>query len=173
MPFIGEVFFSQYALTYIAFILVAPAVFYYLYRTKYGLTLRCIGENPEAVDMKGVRIARYQYLALVFGGMMSGAGGAFLTLASAGLFVPDMTGGRGWIAFALVIFGDWKPFRILIGTLFFGFLETFQQQMQGLGVQFPHQFLLALPYLFTIIATIIGRRRSGAPIALGIPYRRD
>jgi len=172
IPFIGEVLFSQYLLSYIAFLVVLPGIFFFLYRTKYGLNLRCIGENPEAMDMKGVKVSRYQYLALLFGGMMAGAGGAFLTLASAGLFVSEIIGGRGWIAIAIVIFGDWKPFRIMLAALFFGLLDTFQLQIQGIGVQFPYQILLTLPYILTIVAVAIGRRRAGAPIHLGIPYKR-
>jgi general nucleoside transport system permease protein len=172
IPFIGEVLFSQYMLSYLAFLVLLPGLVFYLYKTKYGLNLRCLGENPEAMDMKGVSVSRYQYLALIFGGMMAGAGGAFLTLASAGLFVPEIVGGRGWIAIAIVIFGDWKPFRIMLGALFFGLLDTFQLQIQGIGVKFPYQILLTLPYILTIVAVSIGRKRSGSPIHLGIPYKR-
>ncbi len=172
IPFIGEVLFSSYMLSYLAFLVLLPGIFFYLYKTKYGLNLRCLGENPESMDMKGVRVGRYQYLALLFGGMMAGAGGAYLTLASAGLFVPEIIGGRGWIAIAIVIFGDWKPFRIMLAALFFGLLDTFQLQIQGIGVRFPYQILLTLPYLLTIVAVTIGRKRSGAPIHLGIPYKR-
>jgi general nucleoside transport system permease protein len=137
------------------------------------LALRCLGENPRAVDMKGLNIHVYQYLAVIFGGMMAGVGGAFLTLASAGLFVPDISAGRGWIAIAIVIFGSWKPFNILWASLFFGLLDTFQLQIQGIGVKFPYQILLALPYVLTIVAIILSRNQSGAPIALGVPYQRE
>jgi len=172
IPVVGEVFFSQYPLTYIALLMV-PALLFFLYRTKYGLILRCVGENPRAVDMKGVSVPLTQYLSLLFGGMMAGAGGAFLTVASAGIFVPDISAGRGWIAIAIVIFGDWKPVRILFASFFFGFLESLQQLIQGLGIQFPYQILLALPYLCTVIALVLGRTRSGAPLSLGINYSRE
>lgn len=172
LPVIGELFFAHHMLTYIAFLLV-PAIYLFLYRTKYGLTLRCLGENPRAVDMKGVNIALYQYLAVIFGGMLSGLGGGFLTLASAGLFVPAIAAGRGWIAIAIVIFGNWKPLNILLAALFFGFLDSFQLQIQGIGVQLPYQLLLAMPYTLTILALVVSRHRSGMPLALGVPYIRE
>lgn len=172
IPFVGKVLFSQYLLTYIAFLVILPGICFYLYRTKYGLNLRCVGENPEAMDMKGVSVSRFQYLSLVFGGMMAGAGGAFLTLASSGLFVPEIIGGRGWIAIAIVIFGDWKPVRIMLATLFFGLIDSFQLQIQGIGIRIPYQILLTLPYILTIVAITIGRKKTGAPLHLGLPYKR-
>jgi simple sugar transport system permease protein len=172
IPFLGKILFSQYALTYLAFILV-PIVTFFLYRTKYGLEVRSVGENPRAVDMKGISVPVRQYLAIMFGGVMSGLGGAFLTLASAGLFVPEISGGRGWIALAIVIFGNWIPFRIVLGALFFGLIDSIQLSLQAVGVELPYQLLLAAPYVFTILALVVGRGRSRAPLALGIPYNRD
>lgn len=172
IPVVGQIVFSQQLLTYIAFLLV-PAVSFFLYRTKYGLELRSLGDNPRALDMKGLSVAARQYVAVVFGGMLSGLGGAFLTLASSGLFVPDISGGRGWIAFALVIFGRWRPSLILLGALFFGLIESFQLALQAVGVALPYQLLLALPYLLTIAALVVNRRSAQAPLALGIPYHRE
>jgi simple sugar transport system permease protein len=172
IPFLGRILFSQHALTYLAFLLV-PVIAFFLYRTKYGLELRSVGENPRAVDMKGISVPVRQYMAVMFGGMMSGLGGAFLTLASAGLFVPEISGGRGWIALAIVIFGNWRPARIVVGALFFGLIDSFQLSLQAVGVELPYQLLLALPYLFTILALVVGRGRSRAPLALGIPYNRE
>ena len=172
IPVLGTILFSQHALSYIAFLLV-PAIFYFLYRTKYGLALRCLGENPRTVDMKGLSVNTYQYLALIFGGIMSGIGGSFLTLASAGLFVGDIAAGRGWIAIAIVIFGNWKPTGIMWATLFFALLNSFQMQFQSLNIQLPYQVVLALPYILTILALIFSRRKLGAPLSLGIPYNRE
>lgn len=172
IPVLGTILFSQHALSYIAFLLV-PAIFYFLYRTKYGLALRCLGENPRTVDMKGLSVNTYQYLALIFGGIMSGIGGSFLTLASAGLFVGDIAAGRGWIAIAIVIFGNWKPTGIMWATLFFALLNSFQMQFQSLNIQLPYQVVLALPYILTILALIFSRRKQGAPLSLGIPYNRE
>jgi len=172
IPVLGPTLFSQHALSYIAFLMV-PAIFYFLHRTKYGLALRCLGENPRTVDMKGLSVNTYQYLALIFGGIMSGVGGSFLTLASAGLFVGDIAAGRGWIAIAIVIFGNWKSTGIMWATLFFALLNSFQMQFQSLDIQIPYQVVLALPYVLTIFALIFSRRKQGAPLSLGIPYNRE
>ncbi len=172
IPFFGEFLFNQHILTYLAIFLVL-LLHLFLNRTKYGLVLRSIGDNPRAVDMKGVNVTLYQFLGVVFGGMMAGLGGSFLTLASAGLYSPGMVAGRGWIALAIVILGNWKPVNILWAALFFGFLDTFQLQVQGIGVDFPYQILLSLPYVLTIVVLVYGRAKSGVPIALGIPYLRE
>ena len=172
IPFFGEVVFSQYTLTYVALILV-PVIAFFMFRTRFGLTLRCVGENPRAVDMRGINVMKYKYLAVFFGGMMSGLAGAFLTEASAGLFVPNIAAGRGWIAIAIVIFGGWRPYPILFAALFFGFLDSLQLQVQGIGIQFPYQILLAMPYVLTIVAIILRGTRTGEPISLGIPYQRE
>jgi len=172
IPFIGEVLFSQHLLTYIALVLV-PATYFLLYRTKYGLELRGIGDNPRAVDMRGINNIRRQVLAVTFGGMMAGLGGAFLTLAATGLFVPEVSAGRGWIAIAVVIFGNWRPQWILIGALLFGLVESIQLSLQAVGVKVAHEFLLGLPYLLTIVALVFNRSRSQSPLALGIPYHRE
>jgi simple sugar transport system permease protein len=154
-------------------LLLVPAISIFLYRTKYGLELRGLGDNPRAVDMKGVNITVRQYLAVMFGGMMAGLGGAFLTQVAAGIFVPQISAGRGWIALAIVIFGNWRPLWILLGALFFGFIDSFQLSLQAVGVDLPYQLLLALPYLLTILALVINRSRSQAPLSLGIPYHRE
>jgi len=172
IPVLGRVFFSQYLLTYFAFLMV-PCMWFFLYKTKYGLELRCLGENPRAIDMKGINITRLQYITVIAGGMLGGLGGAFLTIASAGIFVPEISAGRGWLAIVVVIAGNWLPFRILMATLIFSFLDAFQLQAQSLGVQFPYQILLALPYVAAIVLIIVSRARSEAPSALGVPYFRE
>jgi ABC-type uncharacterized transport system permease subunit len=172
IPILGEVLFSQYLLTYLAFLLV-PAMWFFLYRTKYGLEIRCLGENPRAIDMKGINITRLQYITVIVGGMLGALGGAFLTIASAGIFVPEISAGRGWLAIVVVIAGNWRPFRIMFATLIFSFLDAFQLQAQGLGVQFPYQILLALPYVLAILLMIGSRAQSEEPAALGIPYFRE
>ncbi len=172
LPYIGEILFSQRWLTYFAFLMV-PIIWFFLYRTKYGLQIRSVGENPKAVDTKGVNVARLQYLATIFGGVMAGLGGAFLTLAATPRFVPGISGGRGWLAIVIVIAGNWLPWRITLAALIFAFLDAFQLHVQGVGVQIPYQILLALPYLFAIIAMMGSRARSEAPSSLGVPYIRE
>ncbi len=172
IPILGDALFNHNILVYTAYLCV-PLIAIFLNRSKYGLILRCIGENPRAVDMKGINVTAYQYKAVMFGGMMSGAGGAFLSLAATGMWLPDITSGRGWIAFAIVIFGNWRPRNIMLAALFFGFLDSLQLQIQGIGIQFPYQILLALPYVLTIFALLWKKRRSLEPMALGVPYSRE
>lgn len=172
IPVLGEILFSQSALTYLA-LAMTVAVWFFLYRTKHGLQIRGVGENPRAIDMKGVSVSRLRYLAVIFGGLMAGVGGAYLSLVSVGLFVPGMTAGRGWLALVVVIAGNWKPFRILLAAMIFGLLDSFQLLVQGTGGDLPHQIFLALPYVAAIVLLIGGRIRSRAPLALGTPYRRD
>ena len=171
IPFLGPVLFQQKALTYLA-LLAVPAVWVFLYRTRPGLDLRCCGENPKALDIKGLNVAARQYGAVVFGGMMAGAGGAFLTLAGSARFVPEITSGRGWLAIVIVIAGMWRPVPVLGATLAFSFLDALQLQIQGIGVAIPYQLLLAMPYICAILALAIRRSHSGAPAMLGIPYWR-
>lgn len=172
IPFLGPIFFSQHLLTYLAFLMVL-IIALFLYRTHWGLELRGIGDNPRALDMKGVSVSRYQYLAVLFGGAMAGLGGAFLTQASTGIFVPQISAGRGWIAIAIVIFGNWKPAWILLGCLFFGFVDSTQLSLQAIGVELPYQLLLSLPYVLTILALVVNRARSESPLSLGRPYIRE
>jgi|SRR3989337_1327457 len=172
IPYLGEVFFSHRWLTYLAFALV-PMIWFFLYRTKYGLEIRCVGENPRAIDVRGVNVARLQYLATIFGGLMAGVAGSFLTLAASPRFVPEISAGRGWLAIVIVIAGNWMPWRIMFAALLFAFLDAFQLHVQGVGVLIPYQILLAIPYVFAILAMMGSRARSEAPRHLGVPYLRE
>lgn len=172
IPVLGEVFFSQQALTYFA-LLMTPVVSFFLYRTRYGLEIRACGENPRALDVKGVNVTRLQYGAAVFAGVMAAIGGAFLTLASAGMFLTDMSGGRGWLAIVMVLAGNWRPAGILVAGLIFSLLDSLQYTVQGIGVQFPYQILLALPYIAAIVLLVARRTRSEAPGFLGRAYLRE
>jgi len=172
LPWIGEILFNQKPLTYVALAMV-PIVWFILYRTKYGLEIRCLGENPKVLDSKGLSVTGRQYAAVIFGGMMSGLGGAFVTVGLTERFVPEITAGRGWLAIVIVIAGNWRPGGILIAALAFAFLEAFQLQVQGVGVQIPYQILLALPYVVAILAMMLYRARSEEPKRLGVPYFRE
>lgn len=173
IPIAGRIFFDQTLLTYWAFAMVL-AVWFFLYRTKYGLEVRCIGENPQAIDMKGLSVTLRQYLALMFGGAMSGLAGAHLVLVLSGRFSPDMSGGRGWLALVIIIAANWLPGRILIAVLVFAFLEAFQLHAQGFGFsEVPYQVFLALPYVAAIIAMMVLRGRSNQPQHLGVTYHRE
>lgn len=165
--------FHQYPLTYLGFALV-PLVWWALYRTRFGLRLRAAGESPEAADMAGVDVFRVRYVALVVGGALMGMAGAFLSLAQLGAFTFGIIAGRGWVAVALVIFGNWNPIKVFAGALLFGLVQAIQLRLQAEGITVvPYEVLLALPYLVTIAALVIASRDASYPAALLKPYRRE
>ena len=162
---------------YIAFLLV-PLVWYVLYKTPFGLRLRSVGENPEAADAAGVRVARMRYAGVLLSGVLAGIGGAYLSIGQSSLFTRNMTSGRGFIALAALIFGKWRPVQTMLACLLFGFTEAMTIQMQGVvklpsGEDIPVQFIQMVPYVLTIIvlAGFIGSSRP--PRALGIPYQKE
>ncbi len=174
VPVLGTLL-RQYLLTYIAFLGLVPLAWWLLYHTRLGLHIRAAGENPEAVDAAGVDVFRVRYLALAIGGGLIAAGGAFLSLAQLGSFTHGMVSGRGWVALALVIFGNWDPIKVMIGSLIFGGTFALQLRLQTLGwdLVVPYETFLALPYLVTIAALILAGRNATYPAALLKPYRRD
>ena len=172
IPLIGPALFRQYSLTYIAWLLV-PAVSILLYKTKIGLKIRTVGENPVVADTVGVNVALTRTLCLVAGGAFMGVGGAFLTLAHQNMFLIDVIGGRGWVAIAMVIFGNWDPVKGTIGALIFGFLDGLQLRLQNVGLVIPFHVFLMVPYLLTIFALIGVSRRATVPAGLLKPYRRE
>ncbi len=129
--------------------------------------------NPEAADIAGVNVAAVRYRALALGGALMGLAGAFLSLAQLGAFAHGMVGGRGWVAIALVIFGNWQPSKVLAGALLFGFLQALQLRLQAEGVNLPYEALLALPYLVTILILALTGRNAAYPKALPKPYYRE
>lgn len=171
---IGAIF-NQYGLTYVAFLLVAPATWWLIGKTPFGLSIRAVGENPEAADAAGISVARVRYASLMIGGGLMAAGGAFLTLAVLGAFTLDIIAGRGWVCLALVIFGRWGIWRGVLGALIFAFVYSLGlrlQIMQGFeGV--PQELMLALPYLAVIAALALSGRNAPYPGAYLKPYRRS
>ena len=172
IPLIGPGLFTQYSLTYVAWLLI-PVLSILLYKTKIGLKIRTVGENPVVADTVGVNVTLTRTLCLVAGGALMGIGGAFLTLAHQNMFLIDVIGGRGWVAIAMVIFGNWDPVKGTIGALIFGFLDGLQLRLQGVGVAIPFHIFLMIPYLLTIVALISVSRRAAVPAALLKPYRRE
>jgi simple sugar transport system permease protein len=122
----------------------------FIYKTNYGLKIRASGEYPAAASSMGINIYFTRYVCVILGGMFAGLGGTFLVL-DLGVFVDNMTGGRGFVALACVIFGRWKPFYVMAGALIFGIADAFQLRLQALGYNFPHELLLTMPYVLTII----------------------
>jgi simple sugar transport system permease protein len=172
LPVVGPILFQQYWLTWLALGLV-PATAWLLYRTHLGLAIRTVGENPKAAEVAGVSVVGVRYLCLVVGGSLMALGGAFLSLAQFNMFLFGMVAGRGWIALALVVFGNWRPWKCLGGTLLFGGLDALQLRLQAVGFKaVPYQFFLILPYVLTIVALISVSRRAAYPAALLLPYKR-
>jgi simple sugar transport system permease protein len=172
IPLIGPGLFTQYSLTYIAWILI-PLMSILLYKTKVGLKIRTVGENPVVADTVGVNVNLTRTLCLVAGGALMGIGGAFLTLAHQNMFLIDVIGGRGWVAIAMVIFGNWDPVKGTIGALIFGLLDGLQLRLQSVGVAIPFHIFLMIPYLLTIVALISVSRKAAVPAGLLKPYRRE
>jgi simple sugar transport system permease protein len=172
IPIIGSGLFKQYTLTYIALLLV-PAISILLYKTKVGLKIRTVGENPIVADTVGVNVTLTRTLCLVAGGALMGIGGAFLTLAHQNMFLIDVIGGRGWVAIAMVIFGNWDPVKGMLGALIFGCLDGLQLRLQGLGIKLSFHLFLMIPYLLTIVALVSVSRKASVPAGLLKPYRRE
>lgn len=166
---------QQYLLTYITFLVIVPLAWWILYKTSFGLKIRSVGENPEAADAAGVNIFAIRYAACAIGGGLMAAGGAFLSLAQLGAFTHGIIAGRGWVAIAIVIFGNWNPVRAMWGALIFGGTYALQLRLQTMGLQLPipYETFLALPYIVTIIALVIAGRNASYPAALLKPYRRE
>lgn len=154
----------------IAFVLV-PVTWYVLDRTRFGLRLRAVGENPEAADTAGVDVGRVRYLGVMLSGALAAIGGAYLSIGQASLFTRNMSAGRGFIALAALIFGNWRPVPTMLACLLFGAAEALSIQMQGVS-KVPVQFVQMIPYVLTLVvlAGFIGKSRP--PRALGLPYQK-
>ena len=169
IPLIGPILFQQSFIVYLMYAVVA-LVWFGLYRTRWGLRLRAVGEHPQAADTVGIKVAATRYRAVLLGGAVAGLGGAFYTLVSVPRFNQEMTAGAGFIALAAVIFGKWDPIRATLAALLFGFATNLQGVLSVIGSPVPSQFMLMLPYVVTIfaVAGLVGRSRP--PAADGEPY---
>ncbi len=171
IPFLGPVLFDHNGLVYTAFLLV-PLTGFILFKTSWGLNVRAVGNKPEAADTLGVSVVLIRYQCLIVGGMLAALAGAFLTIGQANMYADNITAGRGFIAIALVYFGRWSPWGILLGSLLFSLADSFQSMVQVLGINFPYELAVILPYMVTIIALAISYGRVWAPAALGKPFQR-
>lgn len=161
---------------YISYFLV-PLAAWYFYKTRSGLFLRAMGENPAAVDAAGINVFGLRYLYIVVGGALAGVAGAYLSLAYAPSWLENMTAGRGWIAVALVIFALWDPWRAMAGSYLFGGIDALGFNLQVLGVPVSGFILNMLPYIFTVLVLVLVLKRRGgrsaSPQALGLSYDRE
>lgn len=172
IPVLGSMIFNQNLFVYGALIMVVIST-YYLFYTRHGLRARAVGEHPRAADTLGINVYRTRYINVTMAGMVAGFGGAWFTLGSVGRFDEGMTGGRGFIGLAAMIFGRWHPVGALAAALVFGFADSLQQKLALLQTPIPSEFLAMAPYIVTIIvvAGLIGRAR--APAADGKPYVKE
>ncbi len=179
-PIIGQIYSELISghniLVYFAAVAV-PVTAWILYRTRFGLRLRAVGENPAAVDTAGISVVWMRYRALMVTGLLCGIAGTYMSVAHNASFVRDMTAGKGFLALAALIFAKWRPVPVLLTCLLFGFLEALEARMQGVEIPgigtIPVQFIQALPYVLTVVllAGFIGK--AIAPKAIGVPYVKE
>lgn len=175
LPVLGPLLFSHDFLVYFAVAMVV-VITWFLNRSRAGLVLRAVGDSHDAAHAIGYSVIRIRYMAVLFGGMMAGLGGAYLSLAYTPMWIEQMTAGRGWIALALVVFAAWRPARVLVGAYLFGGVTILQLHAQGGAfINIPSQFLSMLPYIATIVVLTLmssGAARHGlqAPACLGRPF---
>ncbi len=172
IPFIGPVFFNHLPLVYLGYIMV-PLVFYILYRTTWGLKIRAVGDHPHAADTVGISVAKVRYITIIFSGALSGLAGAFLSIGLLGTFMENMTAGRGFIAYTAIVFGKWQPVGVALGTLLFGAADALQLRIQAINPNIPYQFLIAFPYIVTLIALISVVGKASWPASYGNPFKRE
>jgi len=172
IPIVGAILFDNRPIVYLMLLLV-PLVHFVLFYTPWGLRTRAVGEHPRAADTVGIDVFRIRYVNVIVGGMIAGLAGAWFSLETVGSFEDLMTGGKGFIALAAMIFGNWTPFGAFAGALLFGFAEALEIKLQILDAPIPHQFLSMVPYFATMIvmAGLIGR--TVPPAADGQPYEKQ
>lgn len=172
LPVVGEILFYHTPLTYLAF-LILPIASWILFRTRWGLHINAVGEYPRAADSLGVSVPGVRYLTIIISGMLAGIGGAYLSISQLDSFVEGMTGGRGFIALAIVIVAKWFPYRAAGVALLFGAIEALSLRIEALGFPVSFQILRMLPYLLTLLvyAGVVGNTRM--PAAITLPYTKD
>jgi simple sugar transport system permease protein len=177
IPIVGKLLFAQDPIFYIS-IMLTIALWYFVFKTRAGLTLRSVGDNHGSAHALGINVLKVRYLAVMFGGACAGLAGAHLSLVYTPQWTENMTAGRGWIALALVVFASWRPFRIVAGAYLFGAVTIAQFHVQAQGIAIPSQLLSALPYLATIVVLVListNKRMTmkNTPASLGKPFVPD
>ena len=175
IPLIGRMLFAQDILVYLSFALFG-LVAWVLLKSRIGLIIQAVGENPDAASAMGLPVLRVRTLAVLFGGAMAGLAGGYLSLAYTPMWAESMTAGRGWIALALVVFASWRVFRVLLGAYLFGLASIIHLVAQGIGLSIPSNLLAMLPYVATILVLVLLSRdaiktRLFAPVSLGKPWQ--
>jgi ABC-type uncharacterized transport system permease subunit len=171
IPVLGEIFLGHSILVYSAFALV-PVAWWVLNKTTWGLSIRAVGQNPQAADTLGISVNRVRYFTVTLGGLLAGVAGASLSISLLNIFQEGMTNGQGFIAVALVYFGSWTPVGVLAGAMLFSLVNALQLWVQVLGLNIPSDVAVMLPYLLTIMALAFPFRRALQPSALTKPFER-
>ncbi|HEX7007566.1 MAG TPA: ABC transporter permease [Alphaproteobacteria bacterium] len=169
LEFVGPILFNQPALIYVG-LAAAPLLYWFLYRTSWGLEIRAVGENPAAADSAGVDVVGIRYASVLFGGAMAAIGGAYLSVVALAGFVEDMVAGRGFIAIACVVFGRWNPLAVMLAALFFGMADSAQIRLQALNPDVPYQFFVMMPYALAVVFLVFFAGRAQLPAALAQPF---
>ncbi|GFN22117.1 ABC transporter permease [Thermanaeromonas sp. C210] len=172
IPVLGTVLFKHNILVYLGLLMV-PLTYAVLFHTTWGLKIRAVGEHPQAADTLGINVYLVRYACIILSCVLASLGGASLTVGGLRYFMDNMTAGRGFIAFAAVIFGRYNPWGALIATLLFGFTDAFQLRMQAMGLDLPYHLFLMLPYVVTLVVLVFMIGRSVVPRSQGIPYVRE
>ena len=176
IPIIGKALFDQSIYVQLA-IIIAIAAFFYMKKTKWGLNMRAVGENPAAADASGINVTLYKYVHILMGGFLCGMGGAYLSVVFLTTWQDNVTAGAGWIAVALIIFSTWNPLKAILAAYLFGMLKGLNFKMQGWGIQVSSQLLDMIPYAATVIVLIIitlrKKKEYQPPKSLGNPYFRE
>ncbi|TRO60712.1 ABC transporter permease [Candidatus Bathyarchaeota archaeon] len=170
IPVIGAIIGTHSPLVYLMPVITLLS-YYVLFKTPFGLRIRAVGEHPTAAETAGINVYRIKYICIILSGMLAGLGGAFLSLSHLNLFTRGMTGGRGFIAIAAMIFGKWMPFGVFLSGLLFGFADALQMRLQSLGI-LPPQIILMIPYLLTvaILAGVVGKATAPSDYK---PYKKE
>lgn len=172
IPVIGQVIFSQNIVSYITYLIV-PVVFFVLYKTALGLTVRSCGENPEAVEVAGINVRRVRFLAVLVAGCFGGVAGAYYSLCNVGMYNSEIISGRGWIAFGICFLGNWNPVGALIFGVIFGISDAVGTYVKALGnIGIPSELFSALPYFLVIVLTAL-KKQFNVPAKLGTNYIRE
>lgn len=172
IPIIGVSLFNQNVIVYLAF-MVVPLFHFIFKRTSWGLDIDAVGEQPRAADAAGLNVGLIRSIATTFGGLMAGFAGAYLTLALYSLYTDDLSVGLGWMAIAVVVFGRWRPWGILGGSLIFGAANALQFRLQAMNFPIPYHFMLMMPFIVTLLIVIFFIRGASGPSALTKPYSRS
>ena len=172
IPIIGQILFSQNVITYLTWILV-PVIFFVIYKTSLGLSMRSCGENPEAADAAGINVTRTRFLAVLVAGCLGGVAGAYYSVCNVGMYNAQIIGGRGWIAFGICFLGNWNPVGALIFGIVFGISDALGTYVRALGnASIPSELFSALPYILVIVLTVC-RKQFNVPAKLGANYVKE